>query len=298
MLRAQKNARMAANQARPFHHLRTGLDIAPSPTVRQLQVFTGDPAGEATPVRGNPCRVTLLQQPSERDPEPADMTQCYSWPLGERHAAVQCWNASGGAINCCGHGMLASAACWAQQWRGDGTLTMNGSQLTCHFDNQRIWLGFSAMQATTCAIPDWIEDILGVAPLACATAGEQRGYLVVELQADTCLTDITVPDASLGAHSQRALIVTCAVGTDRALQGENIHFRYFAPQYGVAEDAATGSAMRVLARYWRQRGLGDELQALQRSPEGGLLWSRVREQTTWVGGRVSFTDAAEEVAGV
>jgi hypothetical protein len=56
--------------------------------------------------------------------------------------------------------------------------------------------------------------------------------------------------------------------------------------------------MRVLALYWQQRGLGDELQALQRSPEGGLLWSRVREQTTWVGGRVSFTDAAEEVAGV
>jgi predicted PhzF superfamily epimerase YddE/YHI9 len=108
--------------------------------------------------------------------------------------------------------------------------------------------------------------------------------------------EIPVPDTSLGIYTRRALIVTCAVSKDLALQGENIHLRYFAPQYGIAEDAATGSAMRVLAGYWQQRGLGDELQALQRSPEGGLLWSRVQNQTTWVGGYVSFTAAVAEVA--
>jgi len=247
-------------------------------------------------VLGNSCRVTLLQQQAEDDPGPADMTHCYSWPLAQRHAAVQCWTASGRAISCCGHGMLASAACWARQWRGDGTLSMGDSQLPCRFADRRIWLGFSTVQTTTCPIPAWIEDVLGVQALGCATAGAQDGYLVAELTADSCLADIPVPDASLGTHSRRALIVTCAVTADRALRGENIQLRYFAPQYGVAEDAATGSAVRVLAGYWQQRGLGDELQALQRSPAGGLLWSRVQNQTTWVGGYVSFTAAVGEVA--
>lgn len=249
-------------------------------------------------MQGNPCRVSLQQHAPSGDPGPARITQCFSWPLGERHAEVQCWNTAGRAINCCGHGMLASAACWAPQWQADGVISMNGSQISCHFDKQRIWLGFSALEVTECAVPDWGESLLGVAPVASAIAGEGSGYQVLELPPGTCVQNLAVPDETLGEHTQRALIVTCAVDAGRAAYGENIQYRYFAPQYGVAEDAATGSAMRVLALYWQLRGMGDELQALQCSPQGGLLWSRVREQLTWVGGHVAFTDEAGELASV
>jgi hypothetical protein len=44
--------------------------------------------------------------------------------------------------------------------------------------------------------------------------------------------------------------------------------------------------MRLLASYWRGRGLGDRLTALQRSPQGGLLHSEVDRNLTWVGGTV------------
>ena len=52
-------------------------------------------------------------------------------------------------------------------------------------------------------------------------------------------------------------------------------------------DPATGSAMRVLASYWQQRGLDHALTALQRSAEGGLLFSRIEGGITWIGGNVS-----------
>ncbi len=80
---------------------------------------------------------------------------------------------------------------------------------------------------------------------------------------------------------------------DQARCGENIQYRYFAPQFGVPEDSATGSAMRVLAAYWQQRGYGDEQRALQRSAAGGWLLSRVEGERTWIGGHVQDdTEAA------
>ena len=63
-------------------------------------------------------------------------------------------------------------------------------------------------------------------------------------------------------------------------------FRYFAPQHGIAEDIATGSAMRVLADFWQAQGGYNELRAWQCSVEGGHLFSRIQGGITWVGGRV------------
>jgi len=68
---------------------------------------------------------------------------------------------------------------------------------------------------------------------------------------DFDLKHIAPPDNGLSNWPQRAIICTAAqpsTGTDA------ITLRYFAPQYGVVEDTATGSAMRVLADYWSHRG--------------------------------------------
>ena len=86
--------------------------------------------------------------------------------------------------------------------------------------------------------------------------------------------------------SQRSLIVARRVSAHTSLRGENIQYRYFAPQHGVPEDIATGSAMRVVAAYWQSRGVGDNLMALQRSADGGWLQSRIKDGRTWIGGRV------------
>ena len=132
--------------------------------------------------------------------------------------------------------------------------------------------------------------------MAAATAGDSRGYLVLEFTPQTPIETLTAPGARLARHSARALIVTVrsqAPGDTRAPAGAGhddlpeVALRYFAPQYGVPEDAATGSAMRVLAHFWQQRGLDRNLRARQRSRAGGLLFSRIGTRCTWVGGHVT-----------
>jgi len=63
-------------------------------------------------------------------------------------------------------------------------------------------------------------------------------------------------------------------------------FRYFAPQYGSAEDTATGSAMRLVTAAARTRYTDQTSMAAQLSPAGGLLYGAVEGDTVWVGGQV------------
>ena len=48
--------------------------------------------------------------------------------------------------------------------------------------------------------------------------------------------------------------------------------RYFAPRFGIPEDAATGSTHCMLAPYWWQRLGRRRLHALQLSSRGGEMW--------------------------
>lgn len=213
------------------------------------------------------------------------VTQCATWPTGTRRAGVRCWGVGGKLIQCCGHGLLSCAAHWAVQWPGSGMLELNSVEIPCKKEGDTHWLGFSPVYRETIATPAWVADVLGATPVAAASAGPQDGYLIAEFAANTPLQSITVPDHSLSQFTQRALIVTCR--TTAAHHGEGIHYRYFAPQYGSREDTATGSAMRVLASYWQDRGLGPEITALQCSADGGWLRSRVEQDTVWIGGHVA-----------
>ena len=161
---------------------------------------------------------------------------------------------------------------------------MNGIEVESHARDGIDWVAFPSLETVDCDIPEWAATLLGVEPTHAAQAGPEDGYLVLEMPCD--LTSVKAPGNALTAHSQRSLIVTRNVSVETSLRGESIQYRYFAPQHGVPEDAATGSAMRVLASYWQGRGAGDELQALQRSADGGWLQSRIENGRTWIGGRV------------
>ena len=216
------------------------------------------------------------------------MTRCETWALGEHIAEVRCFTDAGRLIQCCGHGLLCCAWQWLQLWQSRGVLTACGEQLPCHLDDGVTWVGFPALALRDCTPPDWLRSALGACDLQvmrCALAGPRDGYLLVELAADTDLRSLTPPGPDIGDATQRAIIVTCRVSALRAHAGEDIHFRYFAPQYGVREDTATGSAMRVLAPYWHS--LGVALTALQCSPRGGLLHAHQKNGLAWLGGRVN-----------
>jgi len=256
-----------------------------STTSKQLRAFCAlEPYPDRPAASGNPCLVTRLAEPPAQAPAQSAIAQCVSWPLAEQRAAVQCWAPGGSAILCCGHGLLCCASVWLDDWGQRGTLVMNGSEVDCHAAEGKVWLGFQPLQPVPCDVPDWCKYFFAAEPIAAATAGVDNAYLILEWPKGFNLASLATPQASLSQYTQRALIATCAADPATATYAETIQYRYFAPQHGVAEDTATGSAMRVLASYWQQRGQGQTLTAYQCSAAGGLLFSRIAEAKVWVGG--------------
>ena len=142
---------------------------------------------------------------------------------------------------------------------------MNDLRVGFYAEDDCAWIGLPPINSEPCAVPRWIREFFPEAPWRAALAGGESGYLILEWPAGFDLTEL--PD-------------------DPAI---DVQLRYFAPQHGVPEDTATGSAMRVLATYWMNRELNDGLHAYQCSPYGGELRSRIRDGYTWVGGRVVCT---------
>lgn len=261
--------------------------IASAPHSFYFYAFTGDSRVAASArARGNPCAVALLDgELAEPDPE-AVATQCASWRIGDDVAAVRCWSAVGEPIALCGHGLLSAGVAWLRHDGGVSELEMNGLRVAFHVEDDWAWVGLPAISCDACAVPVWVQEFFPEQPWRAATAGGDSGYLILEWPAGFDLARLRVPDYGLRRRTQRALIATCVDRDDPAI---DVRLRYFAPQHGVPEDTATGSAMRVLATYWMNRELNDGLHAYQCSPFGGELRSRIRGDRTWVGGRVVCT---------
>jgi len=252
-----------------------------------MRAFGGDTGcNRDIDVQGNPCLVHMASAGPVDDFPTLGSTACITWPSGNRRAGVHCRTANSAPIRVCGHGLLCCAALWLDRWRAGGALLSDGLTVACESRGGETWLAMPAAPLERCAVPDWAGQVLGITPIRCARAGQADDYLVLELAKDTDLTRVAAPDATLESLTRRALIVTCRVSQTAAVCGEDIQFRYFAPQYGVAEDTATGSAMRVLNGYWLTTGAQSVLRALQRSAAGGLLLGRLQGDRSWVGGRV------------
>jgi predicted PhzF superfamily epimerase YddE/YHI9 len=241
---------------------------------------------------GNPALLAVLkQEPAEPPFQSTVATQCQSWPIhtpSKTVIAVRCYY-NGRLIQCCGHGLLSAAYHWQQQLdRDELTLQMNNSTVQSWRDGQITWLSFNTLTTHSCEIPDWVEQVFPdqIKPLAAATAGGEQGYLVLQWPDGFSLAQLPLPRDCLVQHSQRALICTSA----QPATGENaIELRYFAPQHGVSEDIATGSAIRILSHYWS--GRFEQLIAKQCSPVGGLLLANFNDNLVEIGGRCVATSA-------
>lgn len=239
---------------------------------------------------GNPCQVTLLGQAPTGAPTPDRYTHCLSWQTGDDQCAVRCWTLSGCSIAVCGHGLLCTAVAWMERGEAVSQFDMNGLRVMFHADGERVWVGLPPIHCRASRMPYWIAEVFPSPPWRAAEAGDDNAYLMLEWPAGFDLQTLPVPPYALRRRTGRALIVTAA-GPSRS--EIDVQFRYFAPQHGVPEDQATGSAMRVLAHYWMNRERGEALHAYQCSPNGGELYSRIRGDLTWVGGRVMHKPAGD-----
>jgi Predicted epimerase, PhzC/PhzF homolog len=92
--------------------------------------------------------------------------------------------------------------------------------------------------------------------------GGPRGYVILQLANASSVRNCQPDYRLMTALTGRALIVTARVAKAGYVM------RYFAPQYGQQEDAATGSANALLVKYWFQQGLRGEMYGRQLSKQG------------------------------
>ncbi len=252
-----------------------------------VRVFAGANAA------GNPCEIVARPAPDGDRAGPGGITRCYSWRLPQGvgqgsdqppHYAVACFSSPGGsAIQCCGHGLLAAGWHWFSQGvPAPLHLIMGGSSVQCHPGAGKLWVHFDRLFCRETKVPHWAGAVFGSSPLSAATAGPDQGYLVLEWPVGFPLQTLPVPSRALACHTRRAVIACCRTSDGAGM----IHFRYFAPQYGVAEDTATGSAMRILMDYCQQRYQRDSIEAFQCSGAGGVMSARSHAGRIAVGGRV------------
>jgi len=218
------------------------------------------------------------------NPDQSPLTLCRSWLRDDNVAEIRCWSESGNVIQICGHGLLCTGVAWHLSGTPVTALVMNGLCGDFQRSGDNAWAALPVLPTAPCCRPDWLARFFPSAPIRCAQAGGSDGYLILEWPPGTELPAFSAPGPELGEHTRRALIATCM---DPQQEDVDIRFRYFAPQYGNAEDTATGSAMRVLADYWQERR-GKVLTAWQNSPAGGLLYSRRERDRCWIGGRVQL----------
>jgi len=117
--------------------------------------------------------------------------------------------------------------------------------------------------------------------------GGRNDYVLLELSQP--LTQLSVNSGALCQFSRRALIVIY-----RLLSGA-VQLRYFAPQYGAAEDAATGSACVQAGAYLRNQYpksyAHQPIEIKQCSPAGGCLYLKNYQQQVLVRGRTAMRDS-------
>ncbi len=231
----------------------------------QLDAFTGKTFG------GNPAAVCPLDEWL-----PADTMQAIA--AENNLAETAFFVAEGGdfrlrwftpvaEVKLCGHATLASAYVILNRLSPDRTSvrfrTLSGP-LDVERDGTRFVLDFPALPAHKRQDPTIVADAIGVRPAELWEA--DRGMAVL----DTAMhvRDLK-PDFSLiGALPFSTLVVTA-----RGFDGDcDFVSRFFAPQYGIPEDPATGSAHCVLAPYW-SRVLGKpKMFARQLSARGAEIW--------------------------
>ena len=183
------------------------------------------------------------------------------------------WFTPAQEVRLCGHATLASAAVLRDTLDGGRDRaafafeTLSG-RLTCRRDDAAWLMDFPAdePQAPPPAVAEAVAQVLGHAPapdtlfvggddamLVLPSAREVRAFAKTE---------------AIRAIPKRGLIVT-GPGADG--EASDVVSRCFYPEYGIDEDAATGSAHTLLGVYWSRRLGRERLRCQQASRRVGVL---------------------------
>lgn len=187
-------------------------------------------------------------------------------------------------VDLCGHATLASghvlfhALAWPREVLRFRTLQAGVLQVLRR--DGELWLDLPAWPAAPlAAIPAGLPQALGAQPVQVL---EQGGKWLVVYDSARTIEGLRPDIAALRALPVKAVCVT-APGRRRS---EDFVSRFFAPQLGIDEDPATGSAHCLLLPYWAARMGRTELQAAQLSSRGAVLRGRLDGERVWLTGPV------------
>jgi PhzF family phenazine biosynthesis protein len=181
-------------------------------------------------------------------------------------------------VDLCGHATLASAAVIRRHFESQVAAVdfeSRSGPLRAVFEGDLVVLDFPSRPPGAVDTDGAIARALGVEPLSEWLAD----YYLAELDSEQSLRTLG-PDMDRVMDLGHTGVIVTARGRDCDFVS-----RFFAPEVGVPEDPATGSAHCTLTPFWAKRLGKTELVARQLSRRGGEFVCRDRGDRVGIGGR-------------
>ena len=202
--------------------------------------------------------------------------------ITKRHCNIRWFNQTS-EIKRCGHGTLA-AANFLIKYFGycpEVFISMSNERFTIRVKKQRAQLLLKSIEPKKSELAKGeLKSVFSLAIKVAYSTRENNGYTVVlfneefskEFSKDAEKDDLKslhVDFKALSKLHKNAVIALSIKNIDK--KNSIAHFRYFAPQFGVNEDSATGSAVSIIAPLlFRLHGL-NKAKLIQQSNNGALL---------------------------
>jgi predicted PhzF superfamily epimerase YddE/YHI9 len=182
----------------------------------------------------------------------------------------------GQAIQFCGSGLLAIAAATTLGQKQSVRIASADASYQVGRDYRGFFVETEYLYT---AVPDdqanW-QEIIDQPITRVLLVGPQDGYALLVLPSAAAVADAHIDTGKLCQSSRRAVIITALYkgqgqcqDNDGQTHASRFVLRYFAPQYGNDEDAATGSGSIVAGNYWLHQLGATQLHGLQLSATGG-----------------------------
>lgn len=189
---------------------------------------------------------------------------------------VRCFNAES-EIQCCGHGMIAAAKTIFSD--SDLLEIKINEELTASYtrilnDSTQVALSLPRLLSSVRAVPNWLNKSISfnseyLVPDDSAVSDKDDGYILFEfgplLKLDV-FSALQLDLKQVCDNTKRAVVLM-----QFEQEKQHLYIRYFAPQYGVAEDSATGSVMRFVADYIEKKYQCSRFDVSQCSIQGGFM---------------------------
>ncbi len=130
-------------------------------------------------------------------------------------------------------------------------------------------------------VPGFEKVLMELTPNVFVSAFRNFENLFVELRDEEAVRAYQPDLSRTAAFHPLGLAITA--------KGRSVDFvsRYFAPSYGIPEDAVTGSTHATLVPYWAEKLGRSELVARQLSPRVGEMTTRIERDRVRLSGRAA-----------